>query len=100
MVVFCVVLAIEYLFYLFRRVEHPTHANILPLFYGKIPCTNAHPEHRSYTAMHRGCVSGNKNGGVQFGLVFVLRGGNTPFFRTSVHFASMIDNLVLKIEYF
>jgi len=42
-------------------------------------------------------VSGNKNGGVQFGLAFVLRGGNTPFLRTSVHFASMIDNVVIKI---
>ena len=51
--------------------------------------------------MHRVCVSGNKNGGVQFGLAFVLRGGNTPFLRTSVHFASMIDNVVLEIvEYF
>ena len=39
-------------------------------------------------------------GGVQFGLAFVLRGGNTPFLRTSVHFASMINNLVVKIEYF
>jgi hypothetical protein len=45
-------------------------------------------------------VSGNKNGGVQFGLAFVLRGGNTPFLQTSVHFASMIlDNVVLKIEF-
>jgi hypothetical protein len=40
-------------------------------------------------------VSGNKNGGVQFGLAFVLRGGNTPFLQTS---ASMTDNVVLKIE--
>jgi hypothetical protein len=50
--------------------------------------------------MHRWCVSGNKKGGVQFGLGFSLRGGNTPFLRTSVHFASMIDNVVLKIEFF
>ena len=50
--------------------------------------------------MHRVCVSGNKNGGVQFGLAFVLRGGNTPFLQTSVDFASVIDNVVLKIEYF
>ena len=48
----------------------------------------------------RGCVSDNKNGGVQFRLAFVLRGANTPFLQTSVHFASMIDNIVLKIEYF
>jgi hypothetical protein len=50
--------------------------------------------------MHRGGVSGNKNGGMQSGLAFVLRGGNTPFLRTSVHFASMIEYAVLKIEYF
>jgi hypothetical protein len=50
--------------------------------------------------MHMGCVSGNKNGGVQFGLAFILRGGNTPFLRTSVHVAIMIDNVVLMIEYF
>ena len=50
--------------------------------------------------MHRGCVTGNKNGGVQLGLAFVFRGKNTPFLRTSVHFASMIGNLVLKVEYF
>jgi hypothetical protein len=37
---------------------------------------------------------------LQFVLACVLRGGNTPFLRTSVHFASMIDNVVLKIEYF
>ena len=49
--------------------------------------------------MHRGGVSGNKNGGMQSGLAFVLRGGNTPFLRTSVHFASMIEYAVLKIEY-
>jgi len=30
-------------------------------------------------------------GGVQFGLAFVLRRGNTSFLRTSVHVASMID---------
>jgi hypothetical protein len=48
----------------------------------------------------RGCVIGNKNGGVQLGLAFVLRGKNTPFLRTSVHFASMIVNLLLKVEYF
>ncbi len=66
----------------------------------KIPCTNAHPEHGSHTTMHRGCVTGNKNGGVQLGLAFVLRGKNTPVLHTSVHFASMIGNLVLKVEYF
>ena len=43
-------------------------------------------------------MSGNKN--VQFGLAFVLRGGNTPFLQTSVHVASMIDNVVFMIEYF
>ncbi len=65
-----------------------------------IPCTDAHPEHCSHTTMHRGGVSSNKHGGVQFGLAFVLRGGNAPFLQTSVYFASMIDYLVLKIEYF
>ncbi len=45
-------------------------------------------------------MSSNKNGGVQFGLAFVLRGGNTSFLQTSVDFASVIDNGVLKIEYF
>ena len=45
-------------------------------------------------------MSGYKNGGVQFGLAFVLRGGDTPFVRTSVYFASMTDNVELKIEYF
>jgi hypothetical protein len=65
-----------------------------------IPCTNAHPEHRSHTTMHRGCVSGNKSGGVQFGLAFVLREENTPFLQTSVQIASIIDNVVLMIGYF
>jgi hypothetical protein len=50
--------------------------------------------------MHRGGVSGIKNGGVQFGLAFVFRGGNTPFLQTSVHVASMIVNVVLDMEYF
>jgi hypothetical protein len=50
--------------------------------------------------MHRGCVTSNKNGGVQLGMAFVLRGKNTAFFSTSVHFAGMIDNLVLKVQYF
>ncbi len=45
-------------------------------------------------------MAGNKNGGVQLGLAFVLRSKNTPFLHTSVHFASMIGNLVLKVEYF
>ena len=33
-------------------------------------------------------------------LAFVLRGGNTPFLQTSVHFAGVIDNIDIKIEYF
>ena len=45
-------------------------------------------------------MTGNKNGGVQLGLAFVFRGKNTPFLRTSVHFASMIGNLVIKVDYF
>jgi hypothetical protein len=44
------------------------------------------------------CTGGNKNGGVQFPLAFVFRGGNTHFLRTSVHVASRIVNVVLKIE--
>ena len=39
-------------------------------------------------------------GRVQFGLAFVLRGGNTPFLGTNMQFASMIVNVVLKIEFF
>jgi hypothetical protein len=50
-----------------------------PYFKERFLCNNAHPEHLSHTTMHRGCVSGNKKRGVQFGLAFVLRGGNIPF---------------------
>jgi hypothetical protein len=50
--------------------------------------------------MHRGCVTINKNGGVQLGLAFVLGGVNVHVLNPSVHFASMVDNLVLKVQYF
>jgi hypothetical protein len=50
--------------------------------------------------MHRGCVSSNINGGLQLGLAFVLRGGNVIFLHFSLHFANMIDNIVLKVKYF
>jgi hypothetical protein len=46
--------------------------------------------------MHEGGFTGNDNGGVELGLAFVLRGGNMHFLHSSVHFASMIDNIVLK----
>jgi hypothetical protein len=50
--------------------------------------------------MHMGCVTNNKNGGVQLGLAVVLRGENVQFLHFSVYFASMIDNIVLKVKYF
>jgi hypothetical protein len=50
--------------------------------------------------MHRGCVTSNKNGGVQLGLDFVLRGKTVHFLHFSVHFARMIDDIVFKIQYF
>jgi hypothetical protein len=50
--------------------------------------------------MHGEGVSSNKNGGVQLGLAFVLRGGNVHFMHFSLHFARMIDNIVLKVKYF
>jgi hypothetical protein len=50
--------------------------------------------------MHRGGVTSNKNWGVQLGLAFVLRGKAVHFLHLSVHFASMIDNIVLKVKYF
>jgi hypothetical protein len=46
------------------------------------------------------CVTGNKNGGVQLGLAFVFRGKNGHFMHYSVHFTSMIDDIVLKVKYF
>ena len=50
--------------------------------------------------MHRGCVTCNKNGWVQLGLAFILRGKTVHFLHLSVHFASMIDSIVLKVKYF
>jgi hypothetical protein len=50
--------------------------------------------------MHRVYVTGNKNGGLQLGLAFVFWGGNVHFLNSSVHFASMVDNLVCKVQYF
>jgi hypothetical protein len=41
-----------------------------------------------------------KLGGVQLGLVFVFKGGNVHVLNSSVHFARMVDNLVLKVQYF
>jgi hypothetical protein len=35
----------------------------------------------------------------KLGIAFVFREENT-FFSTGVHFASMIDNLVLEVQYF
>jgi hypothetical protein len=46
-----------------------------------------------------GAVSSNKNGGVQLGLAFILREGNLHFMHFSVYFASMINNIVLKVKY-
>ncbi len=47
-----------------------------------------------------GGVTSNKNGGVQLGLAFVFRWKNVHFMHFSVHFASMVDNIVLKVKYF
>jgi hypothetical protein len=47
-----------------------------------------------------GGVTSNKNGGLQLGLAFVLRRKNVYFLHLSVHFASMIDNIVRKVKYF
>jgi hypothetical protein len=33
-------------------------------------------------------------------MAFILRGGNVHFLHFSVHFASMIDIIVLKVKYF
>jgi hypothetical protein len=49
--------------------------------------------------MHGVCVTGNRNGGLQLGLAFVFRGGNMNVLNASVHFASMVDNLVFKVQY-
>ncbi len=50
--------------------------------------------------MHRRCVTSNENGEVQLGLAFIFRGGNVHVLNSSVHFASMVDNLVFKVHYF
>ena len=39
-------------------------------------------------------------GGVQLGLAFVFRGKSVHVLNSSVHFASMVDNLVFKVQYF
>jgi hypothetical protein len=96
----CCGLRLSTVFYPFCKVEHLTHTDMFPLFLGMIRYTNARPKHRSHTAMHRWCVSGNKNEGVQLGLAFVFRGENVHFLHSSVHFASMIDKIVLRVKYF
>jgi hypothetical protein len=50
--------------------------------------------------MGGGGVTGDKNGGVRLGLAFVLRGKTVHVLKSSVHFASMVDNLVFKVQYF
>jgi hypothetical protein len=104
-VVFCVLwLEVGSVFYPFYCVEHLTHANTL---YCSTAITNAPPLTNAIMLPHKvqawvtqhhaqGCVTGNKNGGVQSDLAFILRDKNTHF-STSVHFASMMDNLVLKL---
>jgi hypothetical protein len=56
---------------------------------------------RGDTSPCTGCVSPViKIGGVQLGLAFIFRGGNVHVLNLSLHFASMVDNLVTKIQYF
>jgi hypothetical protein len=61
-----------------------TPGDISPPFLSMIPCSNAPPKPGWQTAMHSGCVSGSKKGGVQLGLAVVLRGENMHFLRFSV----------------
>jgi hypothetical protein len=46
--------------------------------------------------MDRGCAT--RGDAIRLGLCF--EGGNYAFFHLSVHFASMIDNIVLEVKYF
>jgi hypothetical protein len=86
----CVVVLCSRTFYPFCRAEHPTHADISPLFNARTNAKLCSPQ-AALTNQHaiRVCQCTSKLGW-QLGMAFILRGENMHFLCTSVRYSGRI----------